>query len=488
MRATGDSTPKVISVLLLCGICSYLFSAKKTFWLSLPIFLLLAIYSPVGFTYGYPTYQYVASLSATNIGESLEFLRLIPNKAYGYMVVLILAPFVFNRVALKFNIKPYKNKLFVLVFALLSFYSSGALLFLSEAEASVQKVEKENAELKLYVNKNDWADATQTEQTKYDDYFLVIGESARRDYFHTYGYPVKNTPFLDNTNGVIVNGMESAGTYTIGSLRLMLTQGDKASWSPNYNLNLVGLASRAGFSTYWLSNQGQFGEWDTPISAIAKNSDKSYFTKFQGYNQLEISDFELLRILKPIVSNKTTKRRFFVIHTMGSHPYVCDRIKGMKNPIEVKSKINAYIACYTSSIQQTDLFLEKLHNLIAENNNGRSFSMIYFSDHGMVHSTVNGEIQLNNSAVSKYHHDIPLVKISSDDTSRKVITSEKSGLMFLNGLADWMGIKAEQLQPYDLFDGVPDSNDFGLSKQPYKVDDPAIDISNDLVREPTDSL
>lgn len=57
----------------------------------------------------------------------------------------------------------------------------------------------------------------QTAQTRYDDYFLIVGESARRDYFHVYGYPVKNTSFLDSINGVIVNGMESAGTYTIGS-------------------------------------------------------------------------------------------------------------------------------------------------------------------------------------------------------------------------------------------------------------------------------
>lgn len=482
LRATGDGTPKIISILLLCGVCSYLFSTKKTFLISLPFLLLLTVYAPVGFTYGYPTYQYVSSLFATNVSESLEFLRLIPSKAYFYTIVLIVAPFVFNRMALRFSIKPYNNKLFVLSFALVSFYSSGAFLFIDETKASVQKVEEENKELSLYVNQNNWLGAKQTEQTRYDDYFLIIGESARRDYFHVYGYPVKNTPFLDKTNGVIVNGLESAGTYTIGSLRLMLTQGDKPNWSPNYNLNLVGLASKAGFSTYWLSNQGQFGKWDTPISAIAKNSDKSYFTKFQDYSERNISDFELLRILKPIVGNSGKKRRFFVIHTMGSHPYACDRIKEMENPLRVKSKVNDYIACYTSSIQQTDLFLEKLHDMIVKNNNGRSFSMIYFSDHGMVHNDVDGEIMLNNSSVSKYHHDIPLVKISSDDTSRSVLTSEKSGLMFVNGLANWMGIEAEQIQPYDLFDGITDSNDFGLSKQPYKVDDPAIDISNDLVR------
>lgn len=482
LRATGDWRPEVVNVLLLTGLCSFLFTAKRTFLITIPFLFILTLYAPIGLTYGYPTYQYVASLFATTVGESLEFLRLIPLKAYLYTVVLLVAPFILNRIALRFNIKPCNNKLFILSFAVLSFCSSGAFLFLSETKASVAKVEKENSELEKYVNRNDWSAAKQTEKTQYDDYYLVIGESARRDYFHTYGYPVKNTPFLDSTKGVIVNGLESAGTYTIGSLRLMLTLADTNNWAPNYNRNLIGLASKAGFSTYWISNQGQFGQWDTPISAIAKKSDKSYFTKFQGYNERNIPDTAMLRILKPIIKQETAKRRLFVIHTMGSHPHACDRIEGMKDPITVTNKVDSYIACYVSSIKQTDMFLENLHRVITQNSHGRSFSMIYFSDHGMAHRDVDGVIQLNNNYVSKYHHDIPLVKISSDDRERKVISSQKSGLLFVNGLASWMGIRAEKIQPYDLFDGVSDTNDFGLSQQPYKVDDPAIDISSVLTQ------
>lgn len=477
LRATGDGHPQIVNVLLLCGLCSFLFTSKRTFIFAIPFFILLTLYAPIGLTYGYPTYQYVTSLSATSVGESLEFFRLIPVKAYVYTLLLLVAPFVLHRIALRFSIKPYSNKLFVVCFAVLSFFSSGAFLFLNETKASVEKVKKENRELDSYVNTNDWLGAKQTDKTQYDDYYLVIGESARRDYFHAYGYPVKNTPFLDSTKGVIVNGMKSAGTYTIGSLRLMLTLANTNTWEPNYNRNLIGLANKAGFSTYWISNQGQFGKWDTPISAIAEKSDKSYFTKFQGFNELNVSDFALLRTLKPIIKHGTAKRRLFVIHTMGSHPHACDRIEDMKNPITVTNKADSYIACYVSSIKQTDKFLEDLHTVILRNSHGRSFSMIYFSDHGLAHRDIDGVIQLNNNFVSRYHRDIPLVKISSDDRERKVVTSQKSGLMFVNGLANWMGIHAEQIQPYDLFDGVPDSNDFGLSLRPYKVDDPAIDIS-----------
>ena len=118
------------------------------------------------------------------------------------------------------------------------------------------------------------------------------------------------------------------------------------------------------------------------------------------------------------------------------------------------------------------------------NNGKRSFSIIYFSDHGLVHREINGEIKLNNNYASRYHHDIPLIKISSDDIKRTTVTSQKSGLMFVNGLADWMGIEGNSISSYNLFDGVPNTQDYGLSKQAYKVDDPAIDITADLTSRP----
>lgn len=74
-------------------------------------------------------------------------------------------------------------------------------------------------------------------------------------------------------NSTIIDGLNSAGNNTIGSLRLMLTQSDKEKLEPNYGLNLVGLAKSAGFKTYWISNQGYIGKHDTPITFIAKHAD-----------------------------------------------------------------------------------------------------------------------------------------------------------------------------------------------------------------------
>ena len=116
---------------------------------------------------------------------------------------------------------------------------------------------------------------------------------------------------------------------------------------------------------------------------------------------------------------------------------------------------------------------------------GRKFSIIYFSDHGQVHVERDGKIIINNNKVSKYHYDIPLIRIDSDATERRWLDSKKSGLLFTAGLAHWMGIETPLLPVYDLFDGVDDQEDFGLSekiKQITTPDDPAIDISDCLIK------
>lgn len=53
-------------------------------------------------------------------------------------------------------------------------------------------------------------------------YVLVVGESARRDYMHAYGYPISNTPFMES-KGTLIEGAVSADDYTIPSIQKMLT-------------------------------------------------------------------------------------------------------------------------------------------------------------------------------------------------------------------------------------------------------------------------
>lgn len=59
---------------------------------------------------------------------------------------------------------------------------------------------------------------------------------------------------MSSSKGILIDGLESAGFYTIGSLKLMLTKPNTSKWEENYSLNLIDLIKSAGIKTYWLSN------------------------------------------------------------------------------------------------------------------------------------------------------------------------------------------------------------------------------------------
>lgn len=485
LRALGES-PNYTAVMVMTIACCFICSSRKTFlFIFLPFSVLTAIYAPIGFEYGLPTYQYVASLFATDVRESIEFLNLISTKYYFEAIAMPIISILSYKISSMADINPCRNKTVIMCSVVLLIICAEPTKFFHDLFESCSLASKELADIRKFANKSEWGKSSAAD-SKYDDYVLIIGESARKDYFHIYGYPVKNTPYLDKVNGTIVDGFTSGGTFTIGSLRLMLTQGDKVKWEPNYNLNIVDLAKSAGFETYWISNQGQFGKYDTPISSIAKRADYSYFFKGTTFAEKNTSDFDLIPILERKLAEKSNKKRLFILHTMGSHPWACDRISDMSKIYKVDLKEKSYIACYVTSIEKTDLFIKKVHQVLLNNDikSKRNFSLVYFSDHGMVHREIDGVIQLNNNYVSKYHYNIPLLRISSDDTERRVVKGNKSGLMFVGGLANWMGITNKKLETYNLFNGVSEREDFGLDKRlskSYKVDDPAIDISGNLL-------
>ena len=109
--------------------------------------------------------------------------------------------------------------------------------------------------------------------------------------------------------------------------------------------------------------------------------------------------------------------------------------------------------------------------------------MIYFSDHGLGHKEIDKKIVLNNDpdlAKGIAYYSIPLFKISSDDTDRKVYNAFKSGLNFTDGIARWIGITNSKLNDkVDLFSNADDPDDYGQRSKLNKItkEDSAIDIS-----------
>ena len=105
------------------------------------------------------------------------------------------------------------------------------------------------------------------------------------------------------------------------------------------------------------------------------------------------------------------------------------------------------------------------------------------SDHGLAHKTEKNKTTLTNNFASKFHYDIPLIKIDSDRNDRIELSSEKSGLNFTEGLGNWMNIQNPDLPKTSLFDGKNDLTDYGLKEKINLIStpkDPAIDLTGKL--------
>lgn len=483
LGAGFSDSPSIIEIGLFSLLLLSLFYSQKAFYVLLvPIVLLYVFYTPIGLKFGAPSYQYVASVFATDLKESQEFFSQIPLKNFlmaGAILLLLIANRWFIR---RYQLDFARNKTFVVLGFLLFFLHSSSAKFLQEGTTSIEKVIAELKRLNSLSIESRWG-KSQLVDSNYDDYVLIIGESARKDYHHAFGYPVENTPFMSNAKGTLVDGLTAGGTNTIASLKLMLTQPDTQKWEGDYSLNLVDLVKSAGIKTYWLSNQGYLGTFDTPISAIAKKSDEAVFLKAGDSLNQNISDFKLLPKFKQLLHQKAAGKRFIVLHLYGSHPISCDRLTDYPSIFEPEKIAKKYhnVNCYISSIKKTDELLKQVHQALVENKGNRRFSMIYFSDHGLAHHITENSIEIHNSSgKSKLHLDIPLFKISSDDQQQQRITAFKSGLNFTNGIANWIGIRNERLNPHrSLFSAVDDESDYGLKKiiESFDVElDPAVVI------------
>ena len=479
LQAFGER-PQLVQILSLCVFSSIFCASPKTFWCFIfPVAVMVGVYAPIGFEYGKPSYQFVVSLFATTVSEASEFLSQFSIRYVLKGISIPALAFFAHLLSKKVSFRPWRNKVYVLVSVSILICFGRPTPFLDTLKMAFMQVEEENEELKKLMNKNAW-EAVRTKSPP-KDYLLVIGESVRQDYLHLYGYPVDNTPFLSNSKQVTaVDGLVSAAHFTAGSLRLMLTDPDvtEKEWKARYDHNLISLAKDAGFRTVWFSNQGYSGI-DTPVTAIAKNADKTIFVTGGGYTASNASDFVLLPMVQSELSKDVSEPRLVVLHTIGSHNRACKRVTDM--PYVYVASDNSYknLACYVSSIRKTDQFLEKLTDILAKHSQrtGRPYSIIWFSDHGQTQIEESGKYMMQHGDKTRSNFEVPLVRIDSEIPGPIRIKSFKSGLRFTCGLAGWMKIEADGLPNCNLFDGKDDHGSQLKELLERKEDDPPINLN-----------
>ncbi|CDG20474.1 conserved membrane protein of unknown function [Xenorhabdus poinarii G6] len=435
-----------------------------------------AIYFPISSIYGSPNFNTILSLFYTNKTEAKEFLFNLP---FRYLVIslIILAT---GYIASKFTIstpRPVKiSALFVFIlttaYAPAKAYFSGKdititsfeireLRFFNEIIESINDTRKEIQRYESLSKEKDTF-STPLVDSRYNTYVLVIGESARRDFFHNYGFPINNTPFTSSVNGKFFTNYISAASSTQLSLTNSIAMNNKIA------NNIIALSRKAGFETYWLSNQGSIGFHDTPVAIIGKSSSYPYFLKKFDYDDKTLSDQLLLPKIEEAINSNSKKNKLIVVHIMGSHPPSCDRTNGEYD----RFYKNKPLSCYIQSIKNTDALLAKIYNALKSKND--KWSMIYFSDHGLSFNKYKSTNDINLTHGDKYqqNYEVPFFVLSYNDTTRENYNNKRSALHFMSLFSQWTGIKEPSIENHVC--------DF-ISEQKCEDQDSIINFSNKKV-------
>ncbi len=441
-------------------------TSKRIYICSIAFFSLVgALYTPIGLNYGYPDVNAVGSLIYTNRHETAEYISGLPISTY----LTAIAIFFLMLFACKLNVTlsgKSKKRLFTL-FVISVFWSPvkgyiksdfeerSELLhvslpevrFFSDAYQSYHQVMSENNRFaKIIQYRDNWQPVVKEE--KYDTYIMVIGESVRKDFMHVYGFPDKNTPWLDNTPATVLTNYISAAPST--QLSLTNSLAIRVANEIQLNNSIIALAKKAGFETYWLSNQGMKGGFDSPVALIGQQANHYTFLKEGSSDDRSyMPDDKLLPYIRKALV-KEDKKKLIVIHLMGSHPQPCAR---------TNEKYRRYfhakqISCYLQSIQNTDTLLADVENMA--NKNQLHWTMLYFSDHGLsfVNKNTDSENLTHNDA-NKQNYQVPFFitgydfSFKNDDrnkTGKNVIEAPRSGLNLLPMLSTWLGIAEPRLE------------------------------------------
>lgn len=418
--------------------------------------LLGALYFPFAQAYGAPNFNTLLALHSTNMEESTEILTIFP--WYSYFVGVFI--FVMGVIAVRRKIgepQPWgKLQTLALLFSVGTFFvqpvqnlawggvfkviDSGypAFRFVKDVVVNNNEVLDEQARMaQLSGMKDTWT--ITAVKPKYHTYVVVIGESARRDAMGAFGGHWDNTPFASSVNGYLFTDYIAASGSTQKSLGLTLNR--VVDGKPQYQDNFVTLANRAGFQTWWFSNQGQIGEYDTAIASIAKRADEVHFLKSGDFEaDKNTRDDALLKMTSQVLSTQRTQPQMIVLHLMGSHPQACDRTQG-KYAEFVQSKETS---CYLYTMTQTDDLLSKLYDQLR--NSGDSFSLVYFSDHGLAFKERGKEVQyLAHDDQFQQNFQVPFMVLSSDDKAHRIIKARRSANDFLSFFSQWTGIKTQEI-------------------------------------------
>ncbi|WP_223975965.1 phosphoethanolamine transferase [Vibrio sp. B1FIG11] len=276
---------------------------------------------------------------------------------------------------------------------------------------------------------------------------IGIGESLRAGNMSLYGYERKTTPKLDAIKSqlTVVNQPYAAGSNTWGAIPAMLT---KTGNMPNFSQSIILLANAAGYQTFWLSNQAQFGQWDFSISTLAQQADTQYFASKEEGGALY--DDVLIEQLSAALEQRS-QRKLIILHFYGSHMNFSDRYPA---DFDSFSSGDKRLDQYDNSVLYTDFLQAEIIEMVKK----AGGEYVFFSDHGL--GSPHGDLPLKHDV--RTPPDIESLYVPFFFTGNRNIPDINhqpfSLFYFECFFSSWSGITTEELS--EEYCGKSVNNDF----------------------------
>lgn len=244
-----------------------------------------------------------------------------------------------------------------------------------------------------------------------DETFLVIiGESQNRKHMSAYGYSRDTTPWLAaqraNDNFVIMENGYACNTLTMLALSQALTEKSQYNHKAlDKSYSLIDIAKAAGFKTYWISNQAQYGSYNTPITLIANCADEKIWLNSDSSASSSYDE----KVLPALSSINGKGKKVIFIHLYGNHweynhRYPHEKYGKFDNSNYAGKVIDLQkLNAYDNSMYYNDCVTEKIFQYAKQNWNVSSIA--YFSDHG------EAVVSNNKHIPSKYEDDMGTVPV-----------------------------------------------------------------------------
>ena len=196
-----------------------------------------------------------------------------------------------------------------------------------------------------------------------------------------YGYDKKTTPFLLSLmgeEGFYRFDAIAPSNQTRYSIPMYYTDANVSNWRYGFvhSHAIFARFSHAGYTTYWLSNQGKIGKWNDFITSVAEETDKQIFLNPNDYVEPK-KDIALYTYLYR--HDLPGKNRVFLIHLLGSH---VDYKKRYDQTHALIKKACTPVEHYDNTIFYTDFVIGKLFAYFLSKKD--KTLIVYLSDHGEI--------------------------------------------------------------------------------------------------------